>query len=633
MSYVFNAGNYPYKYIYLGLSYRDINKQAANKRVRVGIIDPKLHIPIYNAEFFENKELGGIQITEKLHSNAFKEMMNAAEIISKLSMSEKNVISTKTIGTVQKVLELSKDKSFTEDKLIVEKEEIFPNKTKPLQSNIEQNSHVIIIKDDLNNVKPSPGSLDYDNIIEKKIFSIKDIFAASNRKFGAFYLIDGISEQVKLKDTLQRAFPSDWKEIFMLSYYLISTGDAMMYCQNWLDEVEGLPVSLSSPVISRLMASINDNQINNFYNLWGQCRNEVELLALDITYISSYSKQLSRVEYGYNREHDKLRQINACLLFGQTSMLPIYFKPYAGSIKDVSTLKSTLATIYCLSTHKLSLVMDKGFASVKNINEMLTGPLQSNFIISLPFTLNYAKKIAYSLYDTILTSNNVIQTAENTWGITKEDIWLNGSPIYMHAYFNRQKNTDESYRLHSKAQEILDKVKLNGIEKCNLSDIKKYLTTFFDDQGNKSYTVDEPKLDLSAKKSGWFILLSNFITDKKEALHIYRTKDIVEKGFFRLKSQLDLRRLRSHKDNVTDSKLLITFISLILLSTIHKYMSENDLYSMYTVKSLIQEMEKLTITHINNSKFIEPITATQKHILKIFGLKEPNVFELDPSIF
>lgn len=93
------------------------------------------------------------------------------------------------------------------------------------------------------------------------------------------------------------------------------------------------------------------------------------------------------------------------------------------------------------------------------------------------------------------------------------------------------------------------------------------------------------------------MLKSNFLSDCKEVLHVYRTKDVVEKWFFRLKSQLDLRRLRWHSDKVTDCNLLVTFISLIILSSIHKTMSENYFCKNYTIKSLIQEMKNLKVTH------------------------------------
>ena len=46
--------------------------------------------------------------------------------------------------------------------------------------------------------------------------------------------------------------------------------------------------------------------------------------------------------------------------------------------------------------------------------------------------------------------------------------------------------------------------------------------------------------------SGFFCILSNKIKSAKEALEIYRNKDIVENCFDDLKNQLDMKRLRVH---------------------------------------------------------------------------------------
>ena len=46
--------------------------------------------------------------------------------------------------------------------------------------------------------------------------------------------------------------------------------------------------------------------------------------------------------------------------------------------------------------------------------------------------------------------------------------------------------------------------------------------------------------------AGWLFVLSNDVSDAKQALSIYRQKDVVKKGFLRLKTQLDMGRLRVH---------------------------------------------------------------------------------------
>ena len=105
------------------------------------------------------------------------------------------------------------------------------------------------------------------------------------------------------------------------------------------------------------------------YRQWAAKRAETEYLALDITSVSSYSELIDDAEYGYNRDGDHLAQVNLCPLIGEMSRLPIYQTLYSGSIKDVSTLQSTLSKFDKIVDGKPILtVMDKGFCSTKNTN-------------------------------------------------------------------------------------------------------------------------------------------------------------------------------------------------------------------------------------------------------------------------
>ncbi|GHT50256.1 hypothetical protein FACS1894102_5640 [Spirochaetia bacterium] len=49
-------------------------------------------------------------------------------------------------------------------------------------------------------------------------------------------------------------------------------------------------------------------------------------------------------------------------------------------------------------------------------------------------------------------------------------------------------------------------------------------------------------LDEEISHAGWMILISNNIKQVKKSLSIYRAKDAVEKGFYRLKNNLDLKK-------------------------------------------------------------------------------------------
>jgi transposase len=140
------------------------------------------------------------------------------------------------------------------------------------------------------------------------------------------------------------------------------------------------------------------------------------------------------------------------------------------------------------------------------------------------------------------------------------------------------------------------------------------------------------------------VLISNHIKDAKKALSIYRAKDAVEKGFYRLKNNLDLttldlarfsahvnrpqqnvvKRLRVHRDDATNGKLFLGFISLILMSHIHQVMTTNKMYKTVSLKELIKQMEKLRVQYISGNRILFPLTKFQKYIFNIFQLEIPS---------
>jgi len=153
----------------------------------------------------------------------------------------------------------------------------------------------------------------------------------------------------------------------MLACYLISSGDPFLYCEEWIKDTECLPVgSMSSQRISELLAAIKPQEREGFYKSWCSYRSEQEYLALDITSTSSYSELVDDVEWGYNRDHEDLPQINICMLMGETSRLPVYQTVYSGSLKDVSTLRTTLSKFDSITTAVQCLSSwTRGFTAIR----------------------------------------------------------------------------------------------------------------------------------------------------------------------------------------------------------------------------------------------------------------------------
>jgi len=129
-------------------------------------------------------------------------------------------------------------------------------------------------------------------------------------------------------------------------------------------------------------------------------------------------------------------------------------------------------------------------------------------------------------------------------------------------------------------------------------------------------SIREDVINNELETAGWFIIISNDIDDAKKAMRIYRKKDIAEKGFLRLKKSVDLGRLRVHSQESMQNKVFIGFIALILLSEIHKVMSDENLYKNMTLKKLLHTLPRHRIQEVDGTRIIYPATKEQRKIIK-----------------
>jgi transposase len=459
-------------------------------------------------------------------------------------------------------------------------------------------------------------------------FAVGDIQHSTVKDFGAFYLFEMLAEQMGLLSVLRKSLPRCSEEIFNLAAYLISTGDPFTYCEDWLASTEAFPVGpMSSQRISELLAGITNEERDDFYHLWCSLRSEREYLALDITSTSSYSELIDSVEWGYNRDGENLQQINICLLMGYQSRYPIYQTVYGGSLKDVTTLQTTIQSFRALAGEKpMIAVMDKGFFSTRNVNTMLSEKQHVDFIIAVPFTNKFARGLVKSERKDIDTlSNTIVYGKESLRAVTKLRRWNGDNKVYSHVYYNARKAQMIREDLYAHVATLKEEAISQPEKYVDNSEYMKYLIIRRSEKDSSGYTVNlrEDVVEAELETAGWMIIISNYITDAKEAIKIYREKDIVEKGFMRLKNSLDLGRIRVHSERSMQNKVFIGFISLILLSSIHNIMVDKKLYSKMSMKKLIITLSKLRLQIIKGVRILFPVTKEQRGIYEAFSIQQP----------
>ena len=115
----------------------------------------------------------------------------------------------------------------------------------------------------------------------------------------------------------------------------------------------------------------------------------------------------------------------------------------------------------------------------------------------------------------------------------------------------------------------------------------------------------------------------------KDALHLYKSRDSSEKLFRGDKTYLGDKSLRVHTTESASAKIFIEFIALIIRNKIYTCLTDEmknmDKKPNYmTVPAAQKELEKNEMVRQTDNiyRLDHAVTATQKKILKAFGLTE-----------
>lgn len=455
--------------------------------------------------------------------------------------------------------------------------------------------------------------------------------------YGATFLFDAIGDKLGITDDLKRCFPESYKQILSIAYYLIlEDRNPMSRFPKWaLTHTHPYGKDIPSQRSSELFGTINEDAKQSFFKLQAKRRLEEEFLAYDTTSISSYSNSLKQVKYGMNKDHDPLPQINLALIFGETSRLPVYYRKLPGNIPDVKTVTNMLADIDFLNLSKVKLVMDRGFYSEANINELYRKHYK--FLIAAKTSLKFVKKKLdevrstmvsrphYSskfgvYYDSFLMDWDYSESKKRSGEVIKAT-----RRLYLHLYYNDQKATDDKIAFNK----FLDRLEEELTSGKRNPEHEKLYVKYYDIKETPvrgiSLTPRQEAIAENEKNYGYFALVSNGLKDTLDALEIYRSKDMIEKAFGNLKERLNMRRTSVSSEENLDGKLFVQFVALIFLSYITKAMIDNDLFKKSTMQELLDELDIIERFDLPGHRHhIGEMTKKQLSLYECLGVNVPS---------
>jgi transposase len=457
------------------------------------------------------------------------------------------------------------------------------------------------------------------------------------RKFyGATYLFDRIGEVTGVIDDLKTCFPDNYRQILSIVYYLIlEDKNPLSRFPHWASihrhPHDNVIVSQRS---SELFASINEEDKQRFFRLQAKRRVEKEFLAYDTTSISSYSQCLRQVRYGRNKDHEHLPQMNLALLFGQQSRLPFYYRKLAGNIPDVKTLKKLLADMNTLGYDKFKVVLDRGFFSAANINDLYKHHMK--FLIAAKTSLKLVKNQLDGVREEIRNWTNYSQDYQLytysipvTWNYSQERPYKKDTikakrRMHLHIYFSPERALEDETAFNNRMAQLQNELESGQRHSDHEKQYAKYFVVKATPVRGTRIMANDEAMAEAKRNYGYFVLVSNDIKDAVTALEVYRNKDLVEKAFNNLKERLNMRRLAVSSEKSLEGKLFVQFIALIFLSYIITKMQTEKLFRQHTLQEILDELDIIECFEVPGQQLqVGETTRRQQELYAKLGVTPP----------
>lgn len=451
--------------------------------------------------------------------------------------------------------------------------------------------------------------------------------------YGHLIPLQSVIQDLHLDDHLKKtATELDTQTILALALNRVIRPLSMHGIQTWYEETSLIldhpELPLTSQNISELLSKIGESGIpEEFMGELIRASGTQSTFIYDITSLSGYSQLINLLEYGYNRDGLDLPQLNLSLVLDKEKGIPVMYDIYPGSIVDVTTLKNTIKKIGSLGIEHYTLVLDRGFFSQGNLEELLRENL--SFIIPAATSLKEIKELLTETQRDLSDPQYLKKYHKNPMFVKPVIFSLLGMKVNGFCYYDPKREQDERNLLYLRLHDMkvrLESVRIPRWRKPDdyFKEIAGKLMNFF------AWSVNGDRFDVSIKtnavtqrlnRMGNQIIFSTGNLDWMECLSCYRERDAVEKAFKTMKQDLLTLPLNARKESTVRGFLFINFISLIIRLRLLRLMKVSGLIKDFTIDNLLLELSKIKkIQLVNGDIIVSEITKKQKTILDALHL-------------
>lgn len=404
---------------------------------------------------------------------------------------------------------------------------------------------------------------------------------------GPFPLFWQLAKNCGLYDDLLTTFTNHklCAKILVIAIYFIVIGDNSARHISNFTETHFLPenIKLTGQLLSKFYKELSqENQFfaNRFFIERAKRITENNtLLCIDSTTIATSASHYSLMQEGLDKQGVFANQINFTLVFNYNDKTPISYKVLPGNVPDYSSLEEVLQdlVVFGLGTRCIA-VLDRGYCGLSNISKA------QQLNVKCCFALKLNSRWAHQAVETALLNinepENFIASGEvscYTVKVTEKDVSNTDITFWVHVYHSYENHHNDVKDLYSK----LDDFKRQWNAKCGKhmkSLLKNNLIKYFYYDKNdlsKPLLLNNHAVKNKLRYAGCF---ANVTTYECSALESYNTYDVradIERVFRSGKRDINLSVLRTHSDSYCLGKIIISFISLILLAEAKKELAKS----------------------------------------------------------
>ena len=303
---------------------------------------------------------------------------------------------------------------------------------------------------------------------------------------------------------------------------------------------------------------------------------------------------------------------------------------------DISQLQYTLKKAKSYGYEHVGFILDRGYFCKENIVFMDENGY--SFVIMVKGMKDLVSKL---ILDAAGTFEN-----DRRNSIRKHRLYASDEKErYFHIYYDDGRKASERENLESRIDKMGKFLKNCMGEQVHPGKaFRKYFDLVFwhEGQEDEKFMSGIERTDVINREirlCGYFALVTSEKMSAAEALALYKSRDSSEKTFRADKSYLGANAERVYSNESYDAKIFIGFVATIIRNRIYTQLKEEagkteKKQNYMTVPAALKELEKIELLKgaDNGYNLDYAVTATQKAILKAFGITSDNVHKMAREI-